>query len=126
MKLITLVSISLLLSSCYAYKNLTKDESVTQDFLSTLKPGKYQFEFKTGLIQFVEITRVDADTIVGFSSQLGTNVDKVSYSSSFEMIEKNVAEISHYEFSKKRMIFGIIVFASIQYVVILSWLFGGW
>ena len=45
-------------SSCVAYKNLTKRETITHDFLTHMKTDrKYIFELKIGIKQFVKVHR---------------------------------------------------------------------
>ncbi len=122
-KLLLVVLIAPLLSSCFSYKNLTKNEPVTSDLLSKLKPGKkYKFELAIGEIQKIYISNVTVDRITGYLYREGkytTNrntqsVNTVSgqidfekgyvketrsnYSDSFENITKNVTCISRRKF----------------------------
>ncbi|HET6539163.1 MAG TPA: hypothetical protein VFG46_01705 [Chryseolinea sp.] len=54
------------LSSCITYKNLTKRETITQDFLTHLKTDrKYVFELKIGIKQFVKVTQIKDNIVTG-------------------------------------------------------------
>jgi len=120
-----LLLILLLLSSCYGYKNLTKTESVTLDFLAKLEPGRYKFKLTSGLVQYVELTTVDADSVDGILIQkdIYGNLERIRYSGNFETIQKNVRKISHYEFSKQKT-FGVIFAASIYGLIGTILMFG--
>jgi hypothetical protein len=89
---ILLISILFLLSSCFTYKNVTKKEAITHDFLSKLEPGKkYAFRLRTGLTLFIRVTRVEDDRVVGYYYEKKTKND---FSVSFQEIERDVAKIS--------------------------------
>jgi len=95
-RVVLLSLLTFLLSSCYSYKNLTKKEFITRDFLSRLKPGKrYAFELKNGQTQYIDITSVEKDVVVGFARQrrAKSRSNTTMYTSSFENIELEVAEI---------------------------------
>ncbi|MDH5251628.1 MAG: hypothetical protein OEW40_21720 [Cyclobacteriaceae bacterium] len=120
-QLAILVSLSLLLSSCFSYKNLTKKEPITKDFLSKLEPGKkYKFVLNTGLTQIIRITSMDDETIVGFIRLKDANgiLQKVSYSSSFENIEKYVAKISVWKVDAPKTFALITVGGFVAYIII--------
>ena len=91
-----LVSLSLLLSSCYSYQRITKTEPITRNLLSTLQPGKdYKFELKSGAIQTIFVTAVDGDTIKGFLYQrVNGKMTQSDYLDTFENIEKSVSTIA--------------------------------
>jgi len=103
------VLLSLLLSSCYSYKNITKKEPITKELLSELKPGKkYEFELMIGVTQSIYITAIHGETITGYfyqntksinnrdnpSESTGEAVTKTIYTDNFSNIIKNVAKIS--------------------------------
>jgi len=56
--MVVLVPLASLLSSCYSYKNITRKEAITKEFLSKLEPGKkYKFELMIGETQTIYITK---------------------------------------------------------------------
>ena len=86
-----------LLSSCYSYKNLTRNNPVTPDVLLKLEPGKeYKFELMTGQRFKVHIDSIQVETIRGWIYQTDAEgkVNKIRYSSTFSDVENYVAEIS--------------------------------
>ena len=86
-----------LLSSCYSYKNLTRNNPVTQDVLLKLEPGKdYKFDLMTGQRFKVHIDSIEAKTIRGwiYHRDAEGKVNKIRYSSTFSDVENYVAEIS--------------------------------
>ena len=86
-----------LLSSCYSYKNLTRNNPVTQDVLLKLEPGKdYKFELMTGQRFKVHIDSIEVETIRGwiYHRDAEGKVNKIKYSSTFSDVENYVAEIS--------------------------------
>jgi len=87
-----------ILSSCFAPKNLNKENKpFTDDILSKIKPGKrYKFELKTGPSQSVYVTGVADQTITGFYYQeqgKGEKRTKSNFSASFKNIQEDVAKI---------------------------------
>jgi hypothetical protein len=122
-KLLLVVLVAPLLSSCFSYKNLTKKEPITYDLLSKLKPGKkYKFELAIRQTQKIYISEVTGDRITGYlynegkyktnrhiqsvntiSGQIEYQKDYVketrsNYSDNFENITKNVTRISRRKF----------------------------
>lgn len=93
---LVLVFLSLLVSSCYSSKDITKEEPITPDFLSTLEPGRYySFELKIGQTQAIYITGVGGETITGYLYPHDhTKKGKTAYTDSFENIVQYVAKIS--------------------------------
>jgi hypothetical protein len=127
-QLVIMVSLALVLSSCYSYKSITRNEPITKDFLSTLYPGgKYAFDLKSGQTMHIEITSTKNDTIVGVMHQNGID-GVVDYSESFETIERNVARISRWKRDITLTVFAIAVPATLTVVVIAtsinSWIDG--
>jgi len=95
--IVILVLFAPLLSSSFTFKNLTRNKPVTRDILLKLEPGKvYMFELKTGPILKIHIESIDGDTIGGYVSQDGASgeLEKSSYSESFDDVIKNVTKIS--------------------------------
>ncbi len=96
-RLVILSLLAFLLSSCYSYKNLTIKKSITRDFLLSLEPGKrYAFELMNGQIQYIELTSVEKEMVVGFLCQRRSKgrSNTILYTSSFADIEREVAKIS--------------------------------
>ena len=89
--------------------------------MSKLKPGKkYKFELNTGLIQIVDVTSVDADTVVGFIylKNVKGKREKVSYTSTFETIEQRVVKISVLKFKPFSTV-GLSVLATYATTIII-------
>ena len=90
------------LSSCITYKNLTKRETITQDFLTHLKTDrKYVFELKIGIKQFVKVTQIKDNIVTGLIFEEGSNGKKKRnpYSATFDSMQNNVAKISILKFN---------------------------
>ncbi|HTE30166.1 MAG TPA: hypothetical protein VK666_07315, partial [Chryseolinea sp.] len=81
MKLFAICALfALLFTSCFTYKNISRKDPITNDFLAKLKPGKkYQFTLKTGQTLMVHLTSIDGETINGFYRLHGVK-DKIDYS----------------------------------------------
>jgi len=84
------------LSSCVTYKNLTKHETITHEFLADLKPEKkYIFELKNGVKQIVKVTQVKDSIITGLILDHSGNGKKwTDYSATFDSMQEGVAKIS--------------------------------
>jgi len=89
-----------LLSSCYSYRSITRRDPITRDFLLSLEPGKrYKFDLWNGQTEYIDITSVEAETVIGLIHLRGDKgkSNNISYSSSFASIEKDVAKISSWK-----------------------------
>ncbi len=109
------VLISLLFTSCYSTKDITRNERITRNFLAELEPRKrYKFELSIGQIQSIYVTSVDDGRVVGFLYPNGYNKkNKVSYTDDFENIEKNVVKISERKINPLKTAIAILVPATI-------------
>jgi hypothetical protein len=90
------------LSSCITYKNLTKREAITYDFLTHMKTDKkYVFELKIGIKQFVKVTSVKDNIVTGLIFEEGSKGKKTwnPYSATFDSMQNNVAKISILKFN---------------------------
>ena len=90
------------LSSCMTYKNLTKREAITHDFLTHMKTDrKYIFELKIGVKQFVKVTQVKDNMVTGRILDKDSNGKKEwsDYSVTFDSMQKDVAKISMLKFN---------------------------
>jgi hypothetical protein len=132
MKLITkpgllLVLLSSLLYSCYSHKDITKKVPITQDFLSTLEPGKrYLFELKIGQIQTIYVTGVDGQRVTGYLYPNGYNKkNKIVYDEQFENIVKYVAKISERKINPAKTTVAILVPAAVIIPMVIVILEGG-
>ena len=111
-----------LLSSCYSYKNLTRNNPVTQDVLLKLEPGKdYKFELMTGQRFKVHIDSSEVETIRGWIYQRDADgkVNKLRYSSTFSDVENYVAKISVRE-SDPIKITSLIALSALSMFIIYS------
>jgi hypothetical protein len=124
---IVLVILASVLSSCYSHKDITKKEPITQDFLSTLEPGKrYVFELKIGQIQTIYITSVDGQRVTGYLYPNGYNKkDKIVYDERFENIVKYVAKISERKINPAKTTVAILVPAAVIIPMVIVILEGG-
>ena len=101
-KLLMLVLLTQLLSSCYSSKKLNrKDEPITSDFLSRIEPGKrYEFRLYTGEKQTIYVTSVEDRTITGYVAKRAKGkTTKSKYSASFKSVMDSVDKISIQKFS---------------------------
>ena len=90
------------LSSCMTYKNLTKRETITHDFLTNMKTDrKYIFELKIGIKQFVKVTQIKDNIVTGRILGKDSNGKKewTDYSATFDSMQNNVAKISMLKFN---------------------------
>lgn len=117
-----------LLTSCYSYKNLTRNP-VTRDVLLKLQPGKdYRFELKTGLKYKVYVDSIESETIGGYIYQKNAQgkVDKMRYSSTFENVETYVTKISVRKNDPVKTIFLLAIpFVLVAYWDSLRFMFSG-
>ena len=94
-KLVMLVLLTQLLSSCYSSKKLNRrDEPITSDFLSRLEPGKrYEFKLYTGEKQTIYVTSVEDRTITGYvAKRTKGKTAKSKYSASFKSVQDSVGQ----------------------------------
>jgi len=122
--------LALLLSSCYSYKSINKNEPITRENLSKLDlGGTYLFDLKAGEPFYVQVTNIKADTIVGVMH--GKNKSEfLNYSESFETIQRNVVKISLRRRDTTLTVFAIAVPAALTFGVIAhsinSWFDSTW
>ena len=118
-----LVLLSSVLYSCYSSKDITRKEPITQDFLSTLEPGKrYVFELKIGQIQTIDITSVEGQRVTGYLYPNGYNKkNKIAYDERFENIITYVAKISERKIDPAKTTIAILVPASVIITILIMW-----
>lgn len=106
-----LILLSLLFTSCYSTKNITRNKPITRDFLAALEPGKrYKFELSIGQIQRIYVTAVDGDRVVGYLFPNGYNKkNKIAFKDDFENITKNVVKISERKIDPMKTTIAILV-----------------
>lgn len=78
------------------------------------------FEFKTDIIQIVEVTSVDAETISGYIYQRGfKSTTKKNYRDTFEGVEKYVAKIYVLEYNPYTT-FAVVVIGAFATLVVIA------
>jgi hypothetical protein len=121
MKLIALLFLLVhVLSSCVTYKNLTKHETITHEFLAGLKPDKkYIFELKNGVRQVVKVTQVKDNIITGLMlDKTGDGKKWIDYSATFDSMEKGVVKISVKKINPYLTGAGVLVVALVTTAII--------
>lgn len=117
-----LLLLSSVLYSCYSSKDITKKEPITQDFLSTLEPGKrYVFELKIGQFQTIYVTGVDGHRVKGYHNKK----NKIAYDERFENIVKYVAKISEIKIDPVKTTVAIVIPAAVIIPLVIVILEGG-
>ena len=87
---------ALVLSSCVTYKNLTKHEAITHEFLADLQEDKkYIFELNNGTRQIVKVTKVKDNIVTGLIYYKHSDGKQwTDYSATFDSIQNGVTKIS--------------------------------
>ena len=108
------------LSSCVTYKNLTKHETITPEFLAGLKPDKkYIFELKNGIKQIVKVTQIKDNTITGLVLDKNADGKKwIDYSATFDTMQKEVVKISVKKINPYLTGAGVLVVALVTTAII--------